>query len=195
VTDPPRFHSKAEIPFSSLAFEPFRQVAEVDRFTCGSPDLDRFIKSEEVVVYSAQGYGQTTLVWQAHSLVAYYTVGRGELAAEELHQGKRSFHTKRWFVEENIPALKIGRLAVSRPLQRKGLGRLLVAKIANDAVESGDGPRLLLTRANPGSLDFWQKCAFQPVASRPKKATSTSMTLFFRLDVLAINDPRAEFDL
>ena len=167
----------------------------MDRFTCGSPDLDRFVKSEEVEVYSAQGYGQTTLVWRDHSLVAYYTVGRGELSAEELHHGKKSFHTKRWFIEENIPALKIGRLAVSRLVQRKGLGQLLVAKIATDAVESGDGPRLLLVRANPGSLDFWLKCAFQPVASRPKKATSTSMTLFFRLDVLAPNDPRANFDL
>lgn len=178
-----------------LEFEPFHRVAEIDRFTCGSSDLDDFIKTEEVERYDEQGYGATTLVWKDHALVAYYTAGRGEVDTDRIESGKKTWKTKRYFVEENIPAWKIGRLAVDRSSQNKGLGRILVAKIANEAIESPSSPLIMVVRANPASIDFYRKWGFQPMVDRPRKATSSSLTLFFRLDVLHPGDVRADVDI
>ena len=180
---------------SELEFEPFHRVAEIDRFSCGASHLDKFIQTEEVEKYHEQGYGDTTLVWRDHSVVGYYTVGRGELDAEWLKVGQKSFTTRREFVEDNIPAMKIGRLAVDRHIQKKGLGRIILVKIATETMEMTPRPPILVVRANPDSIEFYEKFGFQPVTKRPKKATSGSMTLFFVLDTLGPNDIRGEVDL
>lgn len=192
---PPRFRTQPSVDPGSLSFEPFSRVAEIERFTCGDPDLDDFIRTEEVEQYNVMGYGKTTLVWMEHELVGYYAVGPGEVDAEILKVGQRGFHTKRSFIENSIPAIKIGRLAVERRFQKKGIGRTLVAKILDDAIHGEYIPPIVAVRATPRSIEFYLKCGFRPFSAKPKKATSGSLSLFFRLDVLNPVDVRADVAL
>lgn len=189
---PPRFHSRIRVNVSELSYSPFSRVAELSDFSCGVGDLDDFIHTGEVQEYAASGYGQTTLVWRDKQVVAYYTVGLGELSAEKLKVGIKTFHTKRFFIEENVPTVKLRALAVDRRVQGKGIGRILVAKIAHDATENPQTPPIMVTRATPQSIDFYRKCGFVPVSERPKKVASGSLTLFFRLDVLGTPDIRVD---
>jgi GNAT superfamily N-acetyltransferase len=187
----PRFRSRIAVAFSELSFSPFSKVAELEWFHCGSGDLDEFLKTDQVQKYAAQGYGQTTLVWREHELSGYYTLGYGEISAEQLKKGVKASPLPGYFIEENVPAAKIGRLAVDRRHQGKGIGRVMVAKILNDVMEGPSVPPVMVVRANPGSIDFWLKCGFSPVVGSQRGRTSSSMTLFFVIGTLHEPDIRA----
>lgn len=194
----PRFRSRISVPFSELSFSPFSKVAELEGFHSGSGDLDEFLKTEQVQKYAEQGYGQTTLVWRDRELAAFYTLGYGEISGEQLKKGWKRVKASPlpgYFIEENVPAAKIGRLAVDRSQQGKGIGRTLVAKMLNDVMDGPSVPPVAVTRANPGSLEFWEKCGFTPVIGSPKGKTSGNMTLFFVIGTLHEPDIRAEIDI
>lgn len=95
-------------------------------------------------------------------------------------------------IEEYVPAVKIARLAVQSSRQRTGIGRILIAKIANDIVETPAAPHLLVVRANPDSVAFYEKCGFQSISSHQRRGASGSLTLFFNLDSLNSPDIRSE---
>ena len=192
----PRFRSPISVSVSDLLFRPFSRVTEIEGFSCGARDLDDFLKTEEVQEYAEQGYGKTTIVWQNGDLVGYYTVGYGELSAEELKRGRRRHKMSALpgrFIEENMPAVKIGRVAVDRRHQKKGIGRVIVAKIMDDTMNTPSSPLLVVTRANPGSIGFWERCGFIPVADKAGKSTSGSLTLFF--DLRRLNEPDIRADI
>lgn len=194
----PRFKSRITVPFRELSFSPYSKVAALDGFHSGSGDLDEFLKTEQVQKYADQGYGQTTLVWRDMELVAYYTLGYGEISAEQLKKGWKRVKASplpAYFIEENVPAAKIGRLAVDRGHQGKGIGRTLVARILNDVMNGPYVPPVMVTRANPGSIEFWQKCGFSPVVGSPKGKTSGSMSLFFLIGTLHEPDIRVAVDI
>lgn len=100
----------------------------------------------------------------------------------------RSFSKIQELRVKDIPAIKIGRLAVQRNWQRKGLGRLLVRHIAGEALAlRGDyGVRLLILQAKPDSVDFYRKLGFQLTDEVGKERKRINRTMFF--DLWAIRD-------
>lgn len=108
---PELFKHPVSIDESRLEFERFSvENADVKNFTCGDKDLDDFLTTDEVEFYERENLGTTFLVYYEHELVAYFTISMDSLRREYV---KRM--TKRDFVKkvEEIPAMKIGRLAVA----------------------------------------------------------------------------------
>ncbi|HEV2519113.1 MAG TPA: GNAT family N-acetyltransferase [Thermoplasmata archaeon] len=180
-----------------MTYTPFSRSGATDEFSCGSNDLDEFLNTPQVVKYESLGYGATTLVWIEEELVAYYTVGPGEIDSEQIQRAKKERKKSKpsRLIEEYVPAVKIARLAVASTRQKTGIGRILIAKIANDVVQTPSTPHLLVVRANPGSIDFYEKCGFQSISAHQRRGASGSLTLFFSLDVLHSHDVRSDIDL
>jgi GNAT superfamily N-acetyltransferase len=159
----------------------------VQSFDCGNRSLDDFLNSEEVANYEDEGLGVTTLVYHRGNLVGYYTTSFSELTVDYVKSYK-SFSKIQELRVRDIPSVKIGRLAVQRPWQRKGFGRLLVRHIAGEALaqRSSYGVRLMILNAEPDSIEFYEKIGFQITDEVGKERKRRQRTMFF--DLWAIKD-------
>lgn len=153
---------------------------EIKTFTCGNKDLDEFLTTTEVEYYEKQNLGKTYLGYYNHELVAYFTISMSSLAREyETKLSKTGFIWK----PEEIPALKIGRLAVAEEHQNKGFGRIIMKYIVGKAVSvgAGMGCRLLVVQAKPEAKDFYTKFGFDYVTQTKKEKKRRSSTMYFDL--------------
>lgn len=186
--DHPVFASPIRIDFSRLRFEPFRERGQVREFDSGEPDLDEFLNTEEVEEYERDNLGHTTLVFYDGELIAYYTISSDGLRAEYVDARKLSAsHFKRTAERiEAYPALKIGRFAVQKTWQSKGIGRLLLRRIAAIAVTAQPAVRLITLNAKPNAVPFYQKAGFALTQEVRRERGRINRTMY--LDVLAIRD-------
>lgn len=116
---------RENFPYTDLQFEPFKQTSQAREFDCGNESLNNFLTTEEVETYAKHRLGNTTLVYVSGQLVAYYTVGMSSLKFQYLKRVKQIGWPNELEVEA-IPAMVLGRFAVRKDLQGKGLGRLLM---------------------------------------------------------------------
>ena len=157
--------------------------ADIKAFACGNQDLDDFLTTNEVRYYERMNLGKTWLVYYEHELVAYFTISMDSLRREYV---KRL--TKRDFVRkvEEIPAVKIGRLAVATKHQNRGFGRTIMRYIAGKALNigAGVGCRLLIVQAKPDAMDFYSKCGFDLTKETRRERARHSRTMYFDLQAL-----------
>lgn len=85
--------------------------------------------------------------------------------------------------DRDDPDLKIGRLAVDRRHQSRGVERLLIKHIAGMAIEVGRGTgiRLLILQAKPQSVPFYEKCGFQLTYEVKREKGRRNRTMFLDL--------------
>ena len=186
--DNPQFSSPVRADPSKLRFDPFRERDQVRKFDSGEPDLDDFLNTEEVEEYERENLGHTTLVFYDGELVAYYTISSDGLRAEYVDARKLSAsHVKKSAQRiEAYPALKIGRFAVQRNWQSRGIGRLLIRRIAAIAVTTQPAVRLIILNAKPKAVPFYQKAGFVLTNEVRRERGRVNRTMY--LDVLSIQD-------
>ncbi len=158
---PERFAHEVQIDPAELSVEGFLETRLVQSFDCGNKALNDFLNTEEVKKYEEEDLGKTYLVFHQGDLVAYFTVSSDKLRVSYLRTVK-SFSKFAEMKIYAIPAVKIGRLAVSKNYQSRGIGRILVKYIAGMALSIGGklGVRLLILQAKPESISFYEKCGF-----------------------------------
>ncbi len=180
VPDP--FEHSISISEDQLRIERFLETRKVETFDCGDSNLNDFLCTEEVSRYERENLGRTYLAYYQGDLVGYFTVSSDGLRIEYLRTVK-SFSKLARMKLETIPALKIGRLAVDRRYQNKGIGRLLIKHIAGMALEIGRGTgiRLLILQAKPGSIEFYEKCGFQLTFEVKREKGRRNRTMFLDL--------------
>jgi GNAT superfamily N-acetyltransferase len=149
------------IDLDSLVIEPFKMDSKkTTEFDCGEPLLNDFLCSEEVKNYEDQLLGRTFLVFYRGSLVAYYTVSTGSLRKETI-EGSRSVKDFDKLTVEEVPAIVIGRLAVDRRFQKKGIGDHLVQKIRIESLNRERFiARLVLVQAKESAFVFYKNVGF-----------------------------------
>lgn len=167
------FEHPSTIDPNLLRVAPFKvESKDVQNFDCGSAPLNDFLRTEEVRNYERLRYGRTYLVYYEFDLVAYFTISSGEIRASYL-AGTRidNIRGEREFVVEKIPGVKIGRLAVDKKYQNRGVGRAVVAIIAGIARQMSEsiGMRLLIVQAKPESMSFYRKMGFNQLVSAREK--------------------------
>jgi len=169
-----------------LSYEQFRERGQVRRFSCGHPSLDAFLNTSEVEEYEQENLGRTSLVFYNGELVAYYTISSDGLRLEYIAAKKvAGSHVKRGKeVVETIPSLKIGRLAVQSEWQNKGIGRLLIRRIAAIALSGDSAVRLLIVNAKSGSIQFYRECGFRLTREVGHERGRRERTMY--LDLLAV---------
>ena len=179
------FQREARIASGGLRIEGFREGQPVGPFDCGNADLNHFLTTEEVVWYERERVGRTYLVLFKGDLAAYFTVSQGGLRTEYL-KSWRSFSRMAEMRLEAIPALTIGRLAVDRRYQGRGIGRILVRYIAGMALEAQGkiAVRLIVLQAKPESIDFYRKCGFELTVETKREKRRVNRTMFLDLAAL-----------
>jgi ribosomal protein S18 acetylase RimI-like enzyme len=181
------FNHEALHGASDLSFEPFKaDTRDVVTFDCGNKSLNDFLRTKEVREYEEELLGRTTLVICQGKTVAYYTLFNTKLRIEYLRT-YRSFSKLAQYKVDGIPAIAIGRLAVDKDWQNKGIGRTCVKRIMMDAF---GGPwmsasRLVVVQAKERAQPFYEKLGFEYVFEtrheRHLARTKGTRTMFFDL--------------
>lgn len=143
-------------------------------FSSGALALDRYL-AQQAGQHQRDGIATTHVLTDDADPTRI--LGYCSLAAAQLHLHDLQPADRKRLPRYPIPAVRIGRLAVSRDAQGNGYGRLLLGHAMNCSLElrARLGIRLLLVDAKGGrAAAFYRNFGFQPI-------TDDAMTLYLSL--------------
>jgi GNAT superfamily N-acetyltransferase len=130
----------------------------LDDFDSGSPPLDDWLR-RRALRNEAEGASRTYVVCQGARVVAFYSLANGAVL-QALAPGR-----VRRNMPDPIPVMILGRLAVDRRSQGRGLGRTLLRDALLRTLQAADiaGIRALLVQAkDEPARAFYKRCGFLP---------------------------------
>ena len=151
--------------------EPLAPEHELNHFESGVASLDEWLKSK-AGSNEAEGASRTFVVCTDRRVVGYYS-----LAASSILRAAAWGKVRR-NMPDPVPALLLGRLAVDRAWQRRGLGADLLSDAVLRAIAAAGsvGVRAILVHAvSEEAKAFYEKHGFRPSPLEP-------MTLMITLD-------------
>ena len=135
-------------------------------FDCGDEALDRYFRTQATQDIRRRVANCFVVVGAVTGQVAaYYTLSSASIPLLDLpaEEAKRLPHYPA------LPAVLIGRLAVDRRFQRRGLGELMlmnaVYRIMQDAAAAF---ALLVDAKNDQAAAFYARYGFRPIAGKPR---------------------------
>lgn len=141
----------------------------LDDFRCGEDSLDDWLK-RRAVKNQEGGASRTYVVCAEGKVVAYYCLAAGSVEnAASPPRVRRNMPT-------DIPVMVIGRLAVHRDWQGRGLGLDLVRDAVLRTVNAAEivGIRALLVHAlSDEARIFYEGCGFRPSPTNPMTLMAT----------------------
>lgn len=138
--------------------EPLAARHELDHFTCGHDSLDRWLK-RRAARNQATGASRTYVACEGQRAVAYYALASSAIA---LGDATSRFSRN---MPDPVPTVVLGRLAVDRAWQGKGLGRALVrdACLRTGQAAAVIGVRGMLVHAlSDKARGFYRHVGFDP---------------------------------
>ena len=138
--------------------EPLADDHQLDEFTSGEPTLDDWLK-RRARPNQASGASRTYVVCEEKRVVAYYALASGAIAHAELPGRFRRN------MPDPIPVVILGRLAVDRSQQGRGLGRALFRDAARRVSHAADaiGVSAIVVHAiSDEARRFYLALGFQP---------------------------------
>lgn len=152
--------------------QPLAPGHQLDGFDCGEPVLDEWLKRRALGNQFTGASRTFVVVDENQQVLGFYALAAGAIALREATGAVRRN------MPDPIPVMVLGRLAVDRRMQGRGLGPALL-KDAFDravAVSLNTGVRALLVHALHGQAKtFYEHYGFRPSPQQP-------MTLMLRLD-------------
>lgn len=143
--------------------EPLADAHELNDFFCGVDSLDDWLK-RRARANQASGASRTFVVAEGHKVVAYYALASGAIAAAS------SIGRFRRNMPDPIPVAILGRLAIDRAQQGRGLGRALFRDCALRVAHAADtiGIRGIVVHAiSDQAKAFYQALGFDPSPAEP----------------------------
>lgn len=134
-----------------------------DDFDCGHDALNDWLK-HRALKNEASGASRTYVVRHQSHVVAYYTLATGAVECA------RAPGRVRRNVPDPIPVMVLGRLAVHRTWQRKGLGRDLLGDAIRRTLQAADiaGIRAFVVHALSDEANrFYERFGFQASPTDP----------------------------
>jgi GNAT superfamily N-acetyltransferase len=115
----------------------------VEHFTCGEPELDRFLVRHALQAQQSNS-SQTYLALGGSGVVGFYTIVAGEV-----HHSNAPERVVRGMPRHPIPLLVLARLAVNSSAQGRGIGRGLLLDALGRTLQVADivGIRALAVHA------------------------------------------------
>lgn len=157
---------------------PIEQGDDLAGFDCGKPPLDQFLKQQAL---RNEGKASRTYVVVAQTgedagkVVAYYTLASGAVTHENAPGwAKRN-------MPDPLPAIVLGRLAVDRKHQGKGIGKHLLLQAMQRSLEAAAqvGVRVLIVHAvDDEAVSFYVPFGF-------RRFPTDSRTLFLPIETIA----------
>lgn len=151
-----------------LVIEPLGPQHDRESFACGEPALDDYLRRRasqdtrrrvaRVFVAAGAAPGE---------IAGYYTLSAASFEKDELPAGiaKRLPHYP-------VPAVVIGRLAVSRSFQGRGLGETLLLDAIRRVVRASASIAayaIVVDAKNDAARAFYERYGFRPFPSTPRR--------------------------
>ncbi|MBX5146686.1 GNAT family N-acetyltransferase [Rhizobium lentis] len=142
---------------------PLADHHELAEFSSGVPELDEWLR-RRARANQASGASRTFVVCEAIRVVAYYALASGAVRQPEAPGRFRRN------MPDPIPVAVLGRLAIDRAYQGRGLGRALVRDAGLRLLNAAEiiGIRALLVHAiSDEARAFYEAVGFLPSPSDP----------------------------
>lgn len=135
-----------------------------DGFDCGEPSLNQFLKTY-ANQFSERGFGVTWVAVEHEAprrIIGYYTLSMSAVTPEEM--ATRRIRLSR------IPVVLLGRLAIDRQVQGRGLGTTLLMHALYVAVQLSTrigAHAVVVDPLDARAADFYRQFDFQPMSGAP----------------------------
>lgn len=134
--------------------EPLERAHDRASFTCGEPELDRWLAEYALGAQTADT-ARVFVTTDGHRVVGYYALAAAQLQPEDASERALKGQPR----GRPVPAVLLARLAVDMAHQGKGLGRSLLQDAMLRAREVADelGVRVMLVHAKHEQASRWYK--------------------------------------
>jgi GNAT superfamily N-acetyltransferase len=140
------------------------------RFACGSPELDHYLRERATQDVRRRVASCFVVVDDKEEVAGFYTLAATSLPVDQL-SAERARRLPRYPV---VPAVLLGRLAVSLAHRGVGLGAALVADAIQRATRSEAMAYAMIVDAkDDAAARFYAHLAFQPTRSDPRRLLRT----------------------
>jgi GNAT superfamily N-acetyltransferase len=146
--------------------EPLSSSHDRSAFRCTEEALDRYFQTQATQDIRRRMANCFVAIEAATGrIAAYYTLSSASIPMVDLPPDE----TKRLPRYPTLPAVRIGRLAVDRDFQGRGLGAALLADAAHRAAHSDiAGFTLLVDAKNEKAVAFYEHHGFRALTSQPR---------------------------
>lgn len=147
-----------------LVVEKLRRDHRVDSFDCGQPQLDLFLSRYALMAQQADG-SITYVGLNGSEVIGFYTLVFGDVEHAEA-----SSRLTKGLARHPIPLMVLGRLAVHRDWQRRGVGAGLLRDCMRRTVQAAEigGLRALAAHAkDEKAAAFYSHFGFVPSPTDP----------------------------
>lgn len=147
-------------------FEALREKHDRRNFACGETALDWYFQTQVTQDIRRRITNCFVVIEVATGLVAaYYTLSAASIPLMELPPDE----AKRLPRYPTIPAVRIGRLAVDRRFQRRGLAELMLMNAVHKTMQDAAAAFTLLVDAKSDSaVRFYERYGFRSIAGKPR---------------------------
>jgi len=151
---------------SPFRLAPFGAEHDRDSFDCGEEALDRYFKTQATQDIRRRVANCFVAVESSSGAVAgYYTIASASIPFVDLPPEE----SKRLPRYPTLPAVRIGRLAVDRRFQGRGLGEILLLDAMRRSLRLPPAVYALVVDAkNDRAVAFYQRYGFRIFASQPR---------------------------
>jgi GNAT superfamily N-acetyltransferase len=136
---------------------------DLTAFACGEVALDDWLR-RRALANQASGASRTYVLCEGAWVIGYYRLASGAIAMADAPSRVRRN------MPDPIPMIVLGRLAIDRAAQGKGIGKLLLrdAILRTHQAAAIVGIRGMLVHAlSPAAKRFYESCGFQVSPSEP----------------------------
>ncbi len=147
----------------ALVIEPLDRRHDRTGFSCGLPELDRYLArqaGQDIRRRTARVFVCTA--GETDAVLGFYT-----LSALSIDLTSLPDELSRKLPRHPVPCALIGRLAIDRSAQGRGMGRLLLADAVRRVVAAGETVAmhaLIVDAANDDAKRFYEGFGFRPLA-------------------------------
>jgi predicted GNAT family N-acyltransferase len=169
-----------------FSFEPrivdFSRDADTSEFDCGKPEINEFIRSDEVVKFHEYRLGHTRLVYDGERLAGFFTLAPYSFQSDA-YDGSETKYGEKLRGEDDlppaIPSRLIGKLGVDLEYTDRDLGEYLIRHIIADTLERNRAIpfRFIVLHSHEDVVDFYKQFGF--VESNSGKDNSWENTIMF----------------
>lgn len=149
--------------------EPLAAHLDASTFACGVESLDHWLK-QRGLKNQATGASRTFVVCDGKRVLAYYALASSAVATE-VATGRLRHN-----MPDPIPVVVLGRLAIDRSLQGRGIGRALVRDACLRVTAAADaiGIRGMIVHAlSDSALAFYERAGFDSSPLDPMTLMAT----------------------
>lgn len=159
----------SDIDFSEYNLIRLSPQYEFKKFDCGDIDLNEFLHQDSID-HLKQLLAVTYILENKEEIIGFYSLMNDKISHQEFSNTRWRKQIEKLFDYEtrkrnykSHPAVKIGRLGVSKSFQSKGVGKYLLDFIKHTFVDNNrTGCRFITLDAynKPNSLKFYQRNGF-----------------------------------